>query len=622
MQKSCFAASSDLLAVGRVLFRSLFLVGGLVASFGAGNADPLTITSPDGRLMMDLSDVGGDLRYVVSLDGKPVLAPSSVSIRSDGVVFGKQVVLGKPQIRDIDETYAFMGGKSKAENRARAVTIPLATGGISYALDVHVADDGVGVRLRLPAKPGRRVEADLSTWKLPGDPVVWAAPYDPGYEQTYRTTSLRALGPGAYALPLTAKVRNVYVSLSEADLVDYSDLAVKRQDDGTLAGFLPFDGRGWKTDGEVVQPWRGAIVGRSLTALVNTTLVQNLNPPPDASLAHADWIVPGRSAWQWMAVGAPEFEDQHQWVDWTKALGFEYYLVDEGWSEWTDAWHSLKLVCDYAKSKGVKVWLWAHSREVSDPQVRKAYFRRAAEIGIVGVKVDFPEPANHWWSTWYRDTARDAAAEKLMIDFHGAVKPTGTERTWPNEVSREAVRGHEYHITRYHRRLEAQHDTILPFTRYVVGHADYTPTVFEPKELQGNSWAHELAQAVVFTSPFLCMGGNPADYIANSARDVINALPATWDETVVLPGSEPGKIAAVARRHGDQWFVGVLNGEDAAALDISLGFLGQGQWTATRLGDVQGKPDSWDRHQERVTSRGAFHVSLASRGGFVAWIRK
>jgi len=474
----------------------------------------------------------------------------------------------------------------------------------------------------LPAKTGRKVEADLSTWKLPGNPTVWAATADPSYEQHYRTATLNALGTQAYGFPLTAKVGTAYVTLTEAALKDYGDLSFKKADDGALVGFLPNDPQGWTSDNEVVQPWRVTIVARDLTQLVNTTLVQNLNPPADFVLAHADWIVPGRSVWQWMAVGAPKFEDQHRWVDWTKSLGYEYYLVDEGWSDWKDPWASLTSVCDYAKRQGVKIWLWVHSKEVSDPGARKAYFRRAVDAGVVGVKVDFPPPTNRAWSNWYHDTARDAAAYKLLIDFHGATKPTGMERTWPNELTREGVRGHEWHITRYHRILEPQHDTILPFTRYVAGHGDYTPMVFDPKELQGNSWAHELAQSIVFTSAFLCMGGHPADYLANPAKELISALPATWDETLVLPASEPGKLAAMARRHGDQWFIAIINGEDPVTLDIPLRFLGVGPWKAARFGDVPDKSDAWDQEKGAVTAQTSWHVRLASRGGFVAWIKK
>jgi alpha-glucosidase len=558
----------------------------------------------------------------VSSLGQQILAPSDIGILGDGIAFGRNATLGRPTIRQVNESYAFFGAKSKASNRARLATFPVTTHGQAYSLDLYVADDGVGVRLRLSAKPGRKVEADLSTWRLVGDPVTWGAEYQPDYEGMYRASALGDRSGKILAFPLTAKVGGTYVTLSEAALKDYGDLAVKAQSDGTLAGFLPNDPQGWSTDGDVIQPWRVTIVARDLTALVNTTLVQNLNPPPDRTLVHADWIKPGRSTWQWMAIGAPKFDDQRQWVDRTKALGYDYYLVDEGWSDWKEPWASLKSVCDYARTQGVKVWLWVHSNEVKAPEARIAYFRRAAEIGIAGVKIDFPPPTNRWWSTWYHDSVRDAASFKLLVDFHGATKPTGMDRTWPNELTREGVRGHEWHITRYNRVLEPQHDVILPFTRYVVGHGDYTPTVFDPKELQGNTWAHELAQAVIFTSPFLCTGGNPSDYISNAAKDVMMALPAVWDETRVLPGSEPGKIAGYARRRGDQWFVAIMNGADAAQLDVALYFLGAGNWRVSRLADVTGKSAAWDREEETVTAQSALKVDLVSRGGFVAWIRK
>ena len=170
-------------------------------------------------------------------------------------------------------------------------------------------------------------------------------------------------------------------------------------------------------------------------------------------------------------------------------------------------------------------------------------------MGAVGVKIDFQPEANVRWVNWYEETLRDAAARKLMIDFHGANKPVGLERTWPNEITRESIRGHEYQILRYRRTLPPSHDTILPFTRFVIGPGDYTPTVFNPKELRGYTWPRELAQAIVFTSPFLCYADHPTNYLNNPAVDVMKAIPSTWDETVVLPGSEIGKCAAFARRN-------------------------------------------------------------------------
>lgn len=509
-----------------------------------------------------------------------------------------------------------------AVNRAREATVPVKSHGESYLVDVHVANDGVGVRMRLSAKPGRKIQADRSSWMLEGDPVMWADKLDAAYESHYRTTSLQKLGADSLGLPVTAKVGDLYLAFTEAALKDYGDLAVKRVADGALEGQLYADPEGWTTDDAVVQPWRVTVIARNLTQLVNSTLVPNLNPPADPQLAKADWIVPGRSAWQWMAIGDPRLEDQHQWVDWTKQLGFEYYLIDDGWKRWKDNWASLASVASYAKSQNVKVWLWVHSNEVKEPEARKAYLQKAVEAGVVGVKIDFPPACNRWWSTWYHDVARDAAALKLLVDFHGANKPTGMQRTWPNVLTREGVRGHEWHMTRYKRVLDPAHDTILPFTRYVAGPGDYTPTVFESKELQGTTWAHELAQSVVFTSPFLCTGGHPRDYVANPAKDVLSAIPAVWDETRVLNGSEPGKVVAMARRSGSQWFVAVMNGGEATSLDLPLAFLGDGKWKASRLFDLKDKPDAWDRQDGSITGADHIKLNLAPRGGFVGWFRR
>jgi alpha-glucosidase len=187
-------------------------------------------------------------------------------------------------------------------------------------------------------------------------------------------------------------------------------------------------------------------------------------------------------------------------LDRTKALGFEYYLIDDGWRDWNgggdNAWNAMAELVQYAKGQGVDIWAWVHCKYVHKPEDRLEYFQRANNIGIVGLKIDFMEPANTEWVNWYDDTLR-VAPSQLMIDFHGAVKPTGRERTWPNEMTREAIAGREQG------KSPAVHDLTLPFLRYVQGHADFTPTLFMPDRLSGSSFAHELAMAIVFPSPYL-----------------------------------------------------------------------------------------------------------------------
>jgi alpha-glucosidase len=414
-----------------------------------------------------------------------------------------------------------------------------------------------------------------------------------------------------------------YALVTEANLLNYTDLGVQATADHSLRAYFhaPSDRNGWTTDDAVVQPWRVTLLARDLNALVNSDLVRNLCPAASPELAKAKWIQPGRSSWQWWSSGDPRFEDQHQWVDWTKDLGFEYYLVDEGWRNWKaddkDNWACLREVCDYAKSRGVKIWIWVHSNEVPNAARRTNLLDHAVALGVVGVKIDFEPEANVRWVNWYDETLRDAAARKLMIDFHGANKPIGRERTWPNEMTRESIRGHEYHILRYRRTLPPQHDCTLPFTRYVIGPGDYTPTVFNPKELRGYTWSRELAQAIVFTSPFLCYADHPTNYLNNAALDVMRAIPSVWDETIVLPGSDIGKCAAFARRSGKTWFIGVINGPDATTLDLPLNFLGRGQYKMIQLGDAPDRDDAWQREEKSAKRGDVVHLALRRGGGCV-----
>lgn len=583
---------------------------------------PIIVASPDGKVKAEVRASNGALVYRVTVDDRQVLVPSRLGIRAGDVEFGTDVTLGSAKSRRIDEHYKFFGAHAEAINKANETTIAAQSHGESYFVDVHVANDGVGVRLRLPAKAARKVQADESTWKLEGDPTVWAAKLDKSYESEYHATTLTQLGGGMFGMPLTARVGDIYVTLTEALVKDYGDLALKLGTDGDLEGQLYADPAGWTTDEEVVQPWRVTIVARTLSDLVNTTLVENLNPPASAALTRASWIKPGRSAWQWLAIGDPREEEQHQWVDWTNLIGFEYYLIDEGWEKWPDSWAAVASEVAYARTKNVKIWIWVHSRYVRDPQERKDFFRKAREAGVVGVKIDFPPPASRSVANWYFETAKDAAEARLLVDFHGANKPSGMDRTWPNVLTREGVRGHEYQITRYKRLLHPDHDVILPFTRYIAGSGDYTPTVFTPSELQGNTWGHELAQAIVFTSPFLCFGGHPESYLNNPARDLISAIPPVWDETRVLTGSEPGKLVAEARRSGDQWFVAVMSGSDASSLDIPLDFLGAGTWMASQFHDDPQRPDAWKQQNGSATQKDTLHLQLGPRGGFVGWFRE
>lgn len=578
-----------------------------------------SVESPRQRVRLFLGSEAGKLAYRVAVKGQTAIEPSILGISMDGQDLGANANLGNATTRDFQETYAVTGVHATALNAYREAIFPLQSGATNWQLEVRVFDDGVAMRYRVPVKGGHTVNGENSSWKVPAGSVVWFQTGTTNYENAFQEKPVERVERDAVVgAPLVAKLpRGLgYAFLSEANLVNFSDMALKASGERGFSATFPHNRAGWKTEGEILTPWRVTMLAPDLNALVNSDLLRNLCPPPAPELANADWIVPGRSNWHWMVTGRPQLSQQKQWVDWTKQLGFEYYLIDDGWRDWRDGdkgqWQNMKDVVDYARAQNVKIWAWVHSREVFTPADRRAYFQRARETGVIGLKIDFPEAPSVEWVNWYDDVLRDAASAHLMIDFHGAVKPSGRERTWPNELTREAIFGRESG------KLPALHDTALPFTRYVQGHADFTPTDFRADRLKGSSYAHELAQAIVYTSPFLCYGGAPANYLENSALDILKAIPPTWDETRVIGDSEIGRTAAFARRKGDVWFVGIVNGDEARPFNIKLDFLGQGAYRADLLGDTLANNAAWNRTQKTLKRGDSIATDLRSNGGFVA----
>ncbi|MEG8038664.1 glycoside hydrolase family 97 N-terminal domain-containing protein [Sphingomonas sp. LR60] len=274
----------------------------LALPLSAAQAKSVTVASPDGKVQAIVSDTAGKLSYRVTVDGQPILNPSPIGMRVDGVELGEGAVARSKT----DSRYRFNGGKAEAVDRANVATVTLTTHGTRLEADVHVADDGVGVRLRLPAKPEQMVEADRSGWKLAApDPRVWVTRIDPGYEQVYENRTLREIKGRSLGLPLTARIGRYYVTLSEAAVVNYGDSALSADASGMLNTFLYVDPMGWTTDAPVVQPWRVTIIARDLTGLVNSTLVQNLNPPPLQNWPMRTGFVPASPAGSGWRPAAP-----------------------------------------------------------------------------------------------------------------------------------------------------------------------------------------------------------------------------------------------------------------------------------------------------------------------------
>lgn len=596
------------------------------AVFNQVCAAELTLKSPDRKIVVTVQD-GNHLKLSVKFRGKPIIAPSAMGITVEGEDLGTNALFaGKPGITEINEQYSVLGVHKTAINHCLSSVIPLTGGGgkTPWQLVVRVFNDGVAYRYRVPGDGARHINGESSEWNVPVGSMLWSQnANNTSYESKYDANIIGQLPKDfKFMAPATLKFPDNagYGMMTEADLINYSDLSLQSAGTSGIKAFFHNSAGGWDNSGEIISPWRVTVLAADLNTLVNSDIIKNLCPPPAPELANAAWIRPGRSTWGWLSCYcAPKLDDQHAWIDRTKELGFEYYLIDDGWREWNgggdNAWQALAETVAYANTQNVAVWAWVHCKYVHQPQARLEYFKRAKSIGLVGLKIDFMEPANAEWANWYEDTLRDAASLQLMIDFHGAVKPTGRERTWPNEMTREAIAGREQG------KSPALHDNTLPFLRYVQGHADFTPTLFMADRLKGSSYAHELAMAIVFTSPYLCMGDNPTNYLNNVAVDVLKALPAVWDETRVLPASEIGELSLFARRSGEQWFIGGINDLTPRREKIPLNFLGKGEYHLVELADSPDRLDAFVRTERKVTNKDTLIVPLRKDGGYVAWLR-
>jgi alpha-glucosidase len=602
---------------------SLLLFVLLSSQPGRADDKPIVLKSPNGRIVVTIQS-GDHLSYSATFQGHPVLATSALGVTVNGTDMGAAVSFdGSPSTQEINEHYPDRGVHSQATNHYLASVISLTSGPArtSWQLEVRVFNDAIAYQYRIPDESGQHIDGESSSWNVPTGSTLWSQDAsNRAYESKFSSSEVgkipvhtQVMAPATLQLPDDAG----YMMMTEANLINYSDMDLQVTGATTFQALFYDSPHGWTQHGDLITPWRVTVITKDLNGLVNTDVIKNLCPPPSDDLANATWIKPGRTIWHWLTVFHPKLPDQHDWIDGTAAIGYEYYLIDDGWKDWNgggqNAWDAMADCVRYADSKNVKLWAWLNAHEVVDPEKRKAYFEKAKSIGLVGLKIDFPDPPDPTWVQWYDDTLKDAARYQLMVDLHGAVKPTGRDRTWPQELSREGVAGREQG------KNSATHDTALPFVRFVQGHADYTPTLLEPNQLNGSSLAHEFAMAIVFTSDFLCLADNPKVYLASTGADVFKALSSVWDETVVLPESKIGSTAAFARRHGRDWFIGIINGPQHTGT-VSLSFLGTGTYKIVELADDPETNNAMVRTEKKVTSKDTLTIPLRNDGGFVAWL--
>jgi len=598
----------------------------------------LTFKSPNAQVEFVILAAGPQLRYRLTRVNKRVIEISPLVLLVDDVDLCTGSTFSKIERYRVIEDYATRGVHSKAIDNSNGARIFVRHGTTrtEFVLEVRIHNDGAAFRFIVPGN-GNRVPNEASAFTVPAGSTVWFHDFEGHYEGIHHKKRIEDIKEGEWvAPPLTIKLpsRRGYAAITEAALMNYPGMGLRA--DGKM-GFTtvlghalpvshPFDLRYGKEeakrlakpaaiDGPITTPWRVIMIGKDLNTLVNSDIISNLSPAPDQKIfpqgIKTDWIRPGRAVWRYLDGGENTFDGIKEFSRLAGQLGFEYNVVEGLWQRWTEA--QMRDLVEYSNQQNVKIWFWKHSRALRTPQAREDFFSLLNRLGVVGAKIDFFDHEAKEIIDVYQALLRSSAEHKIMVEFHGANKPTGESRPWPNEMTREAVRGLEYRSLG----LRSVHNTTLPFTRFLAGHADYTPVHFGERRRE-TSWAHQIASAIVFTSPLMIYGAHPQHILENPAAELIKTIPSVWDETIVLPVSEIGELAAFARRKNDVWFVGIMNALTGKTIRVPLNFLASRRYHATLVRDQMDEPAALKIEKITVGRRDTLTIRMRAGGGFVA----
>lgn len=581
-----------------------------------------------------MSLTGGVLRWSAQRNGATVIDTSAMGLQlSDGTTLGTDTALTNYQHWHVDTTWTPSYGRnatvSDAYQEMRWNLRDTRTS-INFGVQIRAYASGVAFRYVLLDSGTATIAGELTTFVFPDSTLVYSArdedPYNPVIPGSIPSTGSPSTDNGPLTdLPLTATCPDgLIASVCESGRVNYPRLmlsSVSGQPNTLAAHLMQHTARGSDTlqtpstvTTPFVTPWRAVVIGSTHAELVdNAELVLSLAPPN--ALADTSWIRPGKAFRCNLSTA-----DGLAGVDFAVARGLQYIEYDAGWygpeNSTTDATQpipaiDMPTVISYAAGKGIGLILYVNRIALSDPDSLFALYQ---SWGVDGVKLGFVNDGTQAMTNLITGWARTAAKYKLLIDMHDDVRPFGYERTYPNWITLEGVRGNEHFPT-------ATHNVTLPFARNIGGPMDYTICYGQSRDRTTN--AHQMAMAAVYYQPlnFLYWYDTPSKYSAPSKWPGLpwyDAIPTVWDQSTTLAGSI-GEYIAVARRSGAIWYLGAMTNETARTLSLPLSFLGGGTYTATIYAD--GTPGSSPYQTpvvvstRTVTSATALSVAMTAAGG-------
>lgn len=646
--------------------KTVSLIFALLAVIFTARARDFSLSSPSGDIKAKVS-VSSRIYWSVEYKGEQILEDSQISMTlADGTVLGEGYLRPK----------AFRHGENNVltdlvPTKNRQITDKYNELRLRFGKDWSVVfrayDNGVAYRFETFFDGRVEIKDEVSEWNFVSDnEVYWVGEKNPDYithcEANFQQMPLSKVGTDTYSyLPLSFKTPlRTRVVITEADLLDYPNLFLRSSGEKSLAAEFPhvIDKYVMRTDRDVTItgladviartegtrtfPWRILTIGTDRDLIENTLPWQlsSKEVPGDYS-----WLKPGKISWEWWAalnVYGVDFKagvntDTYKYyVDFAAAYGLPYILMDEGWSKSTlnivEPKEDLDLqeIISYAKSKGVNVVLWALWTPFAQEGVEKI-LDVYQKWGVAGIKVDFMQMQDQNMVNLYEKIASEACDRHILVDFHGAFKPAGLQRKYPNAMTFEGVYGMEHDKCSYD--ISPDHDLKLPFTRMVAGPMDYTPGAVNnaTRDDFAIRWNHPMSQGtrshqaalfVVFESPLTMLCDSPSNYYkVPDYTAFIAAIPTVWEKTLCQEASA-GEYVLLSRQTGDgRWYSAALNNWTARTLTLDTSFLEKGDWQVTIHRDGV-NADIWAEdyviETRTITAGDSIDITLANGGGWVA----
>lgn len=642
----------------KTLITLIFLSSCLIVS-----GKDYSVKSPDGKTVVTVS-IGTDIKWNVTHNGDEIINASRIGLElKTGKILGDEEKVIKAENQKITETIKPVVANKRAfiPNNCNVLRLIFKS---SFTLEFRAYDDGIAYRFKTGFKDELTIRNEISEFGFPSGSVAWYPREESFFSHNERThiySSLDTIDKDHFAsLPALFKTGDVNILVTEADIDDYPGMWLTGRGQGKLSAVFPKypDNEELKGDrdlritstksyiaetkGTRTYPWRVFIIADRDIDLLANDMVYRLGKP--LAIEDPSWIKPGQVAWDWWNannIHGVDFraginnETYKYYIDFAAANGLEYIILDEGWYKLGDVTKEVAGInvydlCEYGASKNVGVILWVVWKSLWDKMDEALDLYQ--KWGVKGLKVDFMQRDDQKIVNFYHETARKAAEHKMLVDFHGAYKPDGIERSYPNVITREGVKGMEN--SKWGRDANPEHDVTIPYIRMVAGPMDYTPGAlmnmdrenFSPAFTRPQSLgtrAHQVAMYVIFESPLQMLSDSPSNYIKEQETTTfISNIPVVWDDIACLDG-KTGDYIVLARKSGDEWFAAAMTDWTGRTLDIDFSFLPAGNYNIEIFSDginADRYAGDYKITKSQIKSGARMRIHMSPGGGWAARI--